>query len=407
MNLNPRLKAAPVALVRPLKIALFEEACAGGSGRHVADLASSLAADGHDVHLLYSRAHIDARFREGLAALEQSGGTAFPIDICHEVHLSDLRAVLDVRAYLVQRGRFDVFHCHSTKAGLVGRLAALGLGIRTIYTPHAFFTMSPVDGQISSRGAQIIERTLSRTTDIFICVSDEESEHARSLGIAESKIRLIPNGIPVSEAQEWKSCRAIVRDELGLSPADICIGAVGRLVHQKATQVLIEAFALAAAQLGKNVKLIIVGAGPLRPKLEVLAKRRRLGERIQFAGELPGLRTMSAFDIFALSSCYEGHPYTFIEALSLGLPIVTTCVGGAKMSVVDGVNGFISPVGDAPAMANSLLKLASSVTLREQMSRASLRMAGDFTLDKMLRGTSKVYEGALKTRELLARSAGA
>ena len=115
---------------------------------------------------------------------------------------------------------------------------------------------------------------------------------------------------------------------------------------------------------------------------------------------------MAAFDIFALSSCYEGHPYTFIEALSIGLPIVTTAIGGAKMSVLNNVNGFVSPIGDAKAMAANLVKLANSPRLREEMSRASFRIASDFSLENMMRRTSEVYEGTIQTRSCLAQAAG-
>jgi glycosyltransferase involved in cell wall biosynthesis len=267
--------------------------------------------------------------------------------------------------------------------------------------------MSPVCDPISFRGAYLIERTLSRTTDVFICVSEEEKDHAQSLGISRDKIRVIPNGIPVWNAHESKSLRAHVRRELSLSETDICIGTVGRLVHQKASQVLIEAFGIAAPQIGNHVKLVVVGAGPMLARLEALAKSLSVRNNIYFAGELPGLRTMAAFDIFALSSCYEGHPYTFIEALSMGLPIVTTAIGGAKMSVMHNANGFVSPIGDAKAMAGNLVKLANSPGLREEMSRASFKIAAEFSLENMLRRTSEAYESTMQTRSYLAQTAGA
>ena len=214
--------------------------------RRVADLASNLALSGHDVHLLYSSTHIDDRFQAGVGQFRAFKGKAVPIKINHNVHPSDIGAVREMRSYLLRHGPFDLFHIHSTKAGLVGRLAALGLRIPVVYTPHAFLTMSPVCDPISYCGADLIERTLAITTDVFICVSDEEVEHARSLGIPAKKIRMIPNGIPIGEAIEFKAQRATVRGELELSESDVCIGAVGRLVDQKAAHVLIEAFGRAA-----------------------------------------------------------------------------------------------------------------------------------------------------------------
>jgi glycosyltransferase involved in cell wall biosynthesis len=407
MTYNALRRSIDVLPARRLKIAVFEEACAGGSGRHVADLASHFAAAGHAVHLLYSPTHIDDRFRDGVSNLREFGGCATPINIRHNVHPSDVRMVAEVRQYLLKHGPFDIFHCHSTKAGFVGRLAAFGLGIPTIYTPHAFLTMSPVCDPISYWGAQLIERTLAKTTDAFICVSEEEMEHARSLGISPERLRLIPNGMVLSDANESKSQRLMVRRELALSETDVCIGAVGRLVAQKSFHVLVEAFSLAAPQLARNVRLIVVGTGPLLPALKALAKNLAMQDRIDFVGKLPGLRTMAAFDIFALSSCCEGHPYAFIEALSLGLPIVTTAIGGARISVQNGVNGFISPIGDAKSLANSFVKLTHSPALRAQMARASLRIANEFTLENMLNRTSKAYEGILETRGYLTQAAGA
>ena len=267
--------------------------------------------------------------------------------------------------------------------------------------------MSPVCDPVSLWGAHVIERSLSKATDTVICVSEEEKEHARSLGISPQKLRVIPNGIPLNAAKEYKTLRHVVRRELELSDDDVCIGAVGRLVYQKAFDVLIEAFSLALPNLNSKVKLLIVGSGPRRQKLETLIRKLSLQSRTKLVGQLPGMRTMSAFDVFALSSCCEGHPYTFVEALSLGLPIVTTAVGGSKVSVLPGVNGFVSPVGNAQAMATNFVRLAESLALREQMSRASLRIATEFTLENMIRQTTEVYEGLLEGSTPLVRAASA
>ena len=392
---------------RRLTIAILEEACAGGSGRHVADLASHLAAAGHHVHLLYSSTHLDDRFRDGLKDLQALGGWSTALPLQHNVHPSDVGSILEVRAYLLKHGPFDIFHCHSTKAGFLGRLAAMGLGIPIIYTPHAFLSMSPVSGRISFLGAHFVERILSNASDIIICVSEEEMNHARALGIPRAKIRMIPNGISLRDAQEAKALRSIVRRELNLAGTDVCIGAVGRLVEQKAFHVLIDAFALAIPQLAQNVKLVIVGDGPLLSGLQRLATRRSVQGRVMFQGRLPGLRTMSAFDLFAMSSCSEGHPYTLIEALALGLPIVTTAIGGAQSSVLPGVNGFVSPIGDAKSMAGNLVTVAQSPALRGQMASASLRIANQFTLETMLRRITQVYEEQVKTTGYAAQAASA
>jgi glycosyltransferase involved in cell wall biosynthesis len=393
--------------MQKLKIAILEEACAGGSGRHVADLASLLAKEGNEVHLLYSKTHVDDRFKSGLEDLIRYGGHAKPISMRHNAHFSDTKTVVEIRDYMRRHGRFDILHCHSTKAGLVGRLAALKLDLKVLYTPHAFFTMSPVCGVIPRLGAHLIEWSLSKVTDAVICVSEEEAEHARKLGIASSKLQVIPNGIPIQHASALRSQRAQVRSELGIGQDEVCIGSVGRLVRQKSPEILVEAFARAVPQLPRNVKLAMVGTGPLLQELQTIAEEFKVQEQIKFLGKLPGLRTMAAFDAFALTSCYEGHPYAFVEALSLGLPIVTTAVGGAKMSVKDGVNGFVCAVGDVHAVAKAVVSLGNSSELRMKMSRAALELAQHFTLEEMMTRTNQLYRANIPGAGAMTRAATA
>jgi glycosyltransferase involved in cell wall biosynthesis len=322
----------------------------------------------------------------------QSGGVEFVrLDMAHGPHPSDFRVIGFLRRYLKQAGPFDLLHCHSTKAGLIGRVAAIGLGCLSFYTPHAFLTMSPVAGLVSRLGAQVIEMSLSRIGDKVICVSDEERAHALKIGVPAQKVSVIPNGIDVDRTRELLAERSAMRSRFGLRDGEVCVGFVGRLVPQKAPETLLTQFAQIAGDSRTSARLVLVGNGPLLPALQQQARQLNLGDSVVFAGELEGPLAMAAFDIFALPSLYEGFPYVLLEALAMGLPIVSTDVGGASAIVRQGENGFIVPVGAVTGLSAALSKLIADFDLRKLMAAKSLWRSEHFSISRMLSETLAAY----------------
>ena len=319
--------------------------------------------------------------------------------MAHNVHLSDVAAILRLRNYLKKYGPFDLFHCHSTKAGFVGRIAALGAGCPVIYTPNAFVTMSPFASAVSRAGARVVEAVLGFTGDGVICVSDEEVTHARSLGVRTDRIFLVQNGVDLPAVQAVRAQRAQIRERFGLSEGEICVGFVGRLFPQKSPAVLVDAFARAVHDLPPAIKLVIVGDGPLLGSLRSQVERLGLADRTSFVGGMNGVLAMSAFDIYALPSYFEGFPYVLIEAIAMGLPVVSTAVGGASALVRSGENGFVVPVGAAEEFGAALHKLLADEYLRDRMAAGSLALSNRFNLGRMLNETIQVYRHILETPE--------
>jgi glycosyltransferase involved in cell wall biosynthesis len=128
------------------------------------------------------------------------------------------------------------------------------------------------------------------------------------------------------------------------------------------------------------------------PALKQEARRLNLSECVTFGEEIDGALAMAAFDVFALSSRYEGFPYVLLEALAMGLPIVSTDVGGAAAVIRSGENGFVVPVGAVSDLAEALRKLTSDDELRDSMAAKSLWRSEMFSLDRMLNETLAVYE---------------
>ena len=179
------------------RIVLLVESCSAGVGRHVVDLAAGLAGLGKEVHLLYSKNRMDSRFADGLTRLAWLGIRCREVLMRHQVHPSDGTAFLSVRRYLRRYGPFDIIHCHGTKAGLIGRLAAVSMPIQSVYSPHAFVTMAPGAGRIYRFAAKCLEKVLSRLEDKIICVSEKEKMHAVGLTLPAEKLSTITNGIDV------------------------------------------------------------------------------------------------------------------------------------------------------------------------------------------------------------------
>lgn len=370
---------------RPFRVIQLVEAALKGAGRHVLDVTEGLVARGHEVHLVYSTARADGAFTGRLNALSGTSRLIMvAVPMRREVTLRDAFLLKWLRHYLHQHGPFDIIHSHSSKAGLIGRLAAVGTSSRAFYTPHAFFTMQPGLGAISRAVATVVEVALARVCEKVITVSEFEYQHALSLGIPAHRLTVVPNGKNVILPAGAAGIRNKLRSTFGISGDIVTVGCVARLTAQKAIDHLLCVFGCLYRDLGDRVRLLIVGDGELRGALQAQCSALGLDRVVCWLGEVPGEEALCAFDIFALPSDYEGLSYAVIEALAAGLAVVTTNVGGAAELVLDGVNGYRVPTRDVPSFAAALQRLIEDRGLRARMGRASLLRADYFTADRML-----------------------
>ena len=263
----------------------------------------------------------------------------------------DRRALTGLRACL-GAGGFDVVHTHSSKAGVLGRIAARRAGVGTIvHTFHGF----PFH-QFQSRARRMayirIEQAVGRFTDVFLATGQAVAAEAIAKRIAPpERIRTIGVAVDTSPPR-GAGDRAEARRLLGVPPGAQVVGTVGRLDFQKAP----EDFVAALAGLDRpDVFGVWIGDGPLRARTEKLAARSRLSGRLSFAGErsdvaalLPGL------DIFAMASRYEGLPCAIVEAMVAGLPVVATTVNSVPNIVIAGETGLLVPPGRPELLGRAL-----------------------------------------------------
>ncbi len=364
------------------------EAIETGCARHLSDVVRSGRGVRHHVVVPPERigGHTDLA---AFAAFAAAGAS---------VHVVDMRrnpasprnpvAMVAVRR-LIRRHELDGVHGHSTIGGIVARAAAVGTGAAVVYTPN---------GVARGAAATAVERALGRVTDRFVAVSpSERAEVLRRRLVPEDRLVLVPNGIdPV--APEPLDLRGL----LGLDPAVPVVGSVGRLVHQKAPEVLLRGWALVAQRI-PTAHFVLVGDGPLAGTVDTLAVELGLGARFHRIPFLAGAAAyLPSLDVFALASRFEGGPYVPLEAMRAGVPVVLTDVTGSRDAVEHGITGLLVPAGDHAALAEQIVALLNQPSRARRLARAGREAIHErFTIEVMgdqLRGLYSELAGRRRLR---------
>jgi glycosyltransferase involved in cell wall biosynthesis len=357
----------------------------------VMDLAEGLLARDCEVHLIYSPRRMDKVFADRLAKLRSL--KSVPLPMRRSIHPGDFAMVRAVRRYLRESGPFDVIHGHSSKGGAIARLAAIGSGVPAFYTIHGLVVVDPSLARWKRLMYRSIEVLLSQCSARIIAVSPEEERNAIRSGMGEARLICIPNGIGALEF----TARDEARRAIGVGEQDVVVGFVGRLVDQKAPDVLLRAFARVAGA-ASQARLVMVGSGPLEDSLRQLASDLRVAERITWLGERDAREVFAAFDLFAISSRKEGLPYVVLEAMQAGLPVVATDSSGVELLVEPGSNGMIVPCGDVNGFAEAMLEIIRDAERRARFGLALQQKSKLFTVERMVAQTLAAYESAIDER---------
>ena len=373
---------------RRIRLLLIVESM-GGSSRHVVDLIDGLDPQRFEITLIYGTSRVDDFFRAALPRLTQRARVLGCDDLVREISPAhELKALRFVRQ-VIRRFRPDVVHCHSSKAGAIGRVAAKLCGVKKVfYTPHAYSFLAPEFGGKKRVVFVGIERFLSRhATTLTFNVSKGERDAALAEHLDRpDKFEVVYNGI----ADVPLPSKAEAREALGLPQGVPVAGVTARLVEQKApmTSVRIAARVLKARP---DAHFAYVGDGEAEEAMRALARDAGVADRVHFLGYRQDAdRLVAAFDAYLLTSLYEGMPYSLVEALRAGVPIAATRTTGNDEVVVEGENGTLFPVGDVEAGTAALLGLLDNPPSREQVRATYLRR---FTVRRMLDRITARYVG--------------
>ena len=374
----------------PMRIVLAAEPTGGGVMRHVLDLAEGLPRRGFRVLLVHARRGIDSSFAERFERRGEFGYETASVELRRAPGGHDVAATVALRRVIRSFGGADVLHGHSSKAGALARLGRWSHARRVVYTPHAWYTQNPSLGPASRGAYQLIERALATVTDRIISVSRDEAEHAVELGIGRRKLVLIENGIETWTPEHVARVRAGTRARLGVAADDVVVGLLGRLAPQKAPDVALHAFRRILDERPAT-RLVLAGDGPEGERVHALMRELGIADRVLVLPVANGPDVIPAFDLFLMTSRYEGFPYVLLEALAAGCAIVTTRVGGVTDCVVDGVNGSVVDALEPDPIARAVLAIASEPDLLSRMRAESRARAALFSIDRMLDRTAELY----------------
>ena len=281
----------------------------------------------------------------------------------------DFRLLLRLRRLLKERN-IGVVHSHNFSAWLYSSLAARSLGnIVHVHTEHS--------GVGTMQRRHVVERWLSRLTPHVVAVSKHVHQvMINDIGIAPKRVALVHNGVNTGRFAPNSVTRMVMREALGLGKDDVAIGIIARLAPVKNHALLLRAFAHVLQTQKNRAHLMVIGDGPERAVLMALSAQLGVISHTRFLGERRDTEALlNALDIYALSSLSEGMNLTLLEAMSAGLPIVATAVGGNGEIVQDGITGFLVPVTNVGAMSERLVKLIEDPSLRRQFGMAAREAA--------------------------------
>jgi glycosyltransferase involved in cell wall biosynthesis len=344
----------------------------GGGQTHVADLLRGMR-DEFDVELAVGE--------EGyLTEMADQIGVPWHVlpDLVQPISpIRDLKA-LHQCLLLCRQIKPDLIHAHTSKAGIIGRMAASLADIPCIFTAHTWCFAEGTSWKWKAIGTPL-EKLAARVSKRIITVSDANRDLAIRHRISDpERFLTVHNGIPDCKHRAAPDSHPVPR-----------IVMVARFSHQKAQSMLVDA----VHSLNEPFRLAFVGEGPLRESVERQVKALGLSDKVDFLGQrLDISEILASADIFALFTKWEGFPISILEAMRAGLPVVASDVNGVPEAITDGQTGFLIPPADITLFQYRLRQLLQQANLRRRMGLAGRRrFEREFTADAMIRKTAALY----------------
>ena len=297
---------------------------------------------------------------------------------------------------------FDILHCHFGPNGIISvYLKEIGIPGKYITSFHGY------DVNIYPRIAgENVYSNLFKKGDIFTCNTNFTKQRVMELGCADKKILILPAGLPVGR---FKFSERKIQDK-----EPIKILTIGRLAEEKGHRYAIEATSEVAKKY-KNIEYIIAGDGSLRSELENLVSKLEIQSYIKFLGGVDQDEVLELYQqahifilpsVIAKSGGTEGQGLVLQEAQAVGLPVISTSIGGIPEGVLDGKSGFLVPERDVDALSVKLYFLITHPELWPEMGRCGRKFVEEqYDIQKLNQRLVKIYESILTDdRNMLERS---
>jgi len=316
--------------------------------------------------------------------------------------LCDIRAFISL-VKIIRQERPMIVHTHTSKAGLLGRLAAFLCRVPVIiHTPHGHVFW----GYFASWKTSLfilLERVFACLTDQIVTLTNQEKKDHIGVRIGrEDHFRIIHSGVELKKFSESEIDSPSVRESLGIPHDALVVGTVGRLIPIKGSNFLLEA---AGEVIKKRPETIFVflGEGELQKQMEERASQLGIREQVMLLGWRPDVASiMSTYDVFAFPSLNEGMGKALVEAMAMGKPVVASNVSGIRDLVVNGENGFLVPPAQPELLAKRIKYLLENPQIRQAFGMAGKRMAGGYSADSMVEEIDQLYLALLTEKPCLS-----
>lgn len=350
----------------------------GGAQLHVLELCADQLARGNEVTFIVGN---KGPLLDKVKQLKGVKVILLPSLVREISPTNDIKAIVELRK-IIKSESPDIVHLHSSKAGVIGRLSSIGLRkkIKVIFTVHGWAFTDGVSSRLKKSLYRIIEKSVRHFTDLFICVSyyDEKIGKRDKVLDSTSNVKVIHNG---STTPSEQSINYSVHMPLRLVM-------IARFSPQKDQETLINA----VTKLPKDsYKLTVVGDGETLQTNKELVSKYGLNHNIKFAGFKDDISDeLINNDVYILSTHYEGLPISIIEAMSYGLPILATNVGGNSEMLENNINGFLFTSKDE--LAEKLNYLINNPETVKKMGQESYRIFSDeYSLSQCLTKINNSY----------------
>jgi glycosyltransferase involved in cell wall biosynthesis len=297
-----------------------------------------------------------------------------------------LKGLLNIYRY-IKKNNFDVVHANAKfHPCLIGKLAGVKF---TVETKHGIF-YSSAQLKSLSKWRVMYENVKQNFVDKFIAISEnDKNTMIKYFKIKAGKIHVIYNGLDFSQLDRYTNMNDLSKKKT--LESEILIGNIGRMTFQKAQEILLEAFGMLNRKF-QNVRLVLMGSGENEKQLRDFVESHGLQNTVIFKGYVKDIyNEMKNLNMLVLTSRFEGTPYVIFEAMALGVPVVTSDVGGINNIMTNEYDGMITAVDTPSSTMEAIEKLVSNDNLRETIIKNAFNTVQKYNVIKMAGDTANLY----------------
>lgn len=328
--------------------------------------------------------------------IENIGVKVYPLEMAREISLKDdLSSFIEMKR-LIKKVSPDIVHLHSSKAGVLGKLASYLNRTPCIYNAHGWsFSMNVSDKK--KKIYSLIEKYTSLFCSKIVNISEYEYNLAKQYKIAsDKKLITIHNGIDIEKYKKNNYCKELILEELKIPQNSFIVGIVARISEQKDPIKFIE-IAKKVCEIDNEIYFVWVGDGELRNEVEELVIRYNLENKIKITGWTNNVpKYISIFDIGILTSQWEGFGLSIVEYMASGKPVIASDIGGIVDIIKDDYNGSLVNVKDVNGFVDNIIKLKEDKNLRERYIRNGMSsVERKFTISRLIKEHEELYTNIL------------